>query len=93
MKTLQIIGEIAKRKNISIAQLAKKCDMTTANMYKIMDKNSISTENVEKIAKALEIHPSYFFEDYMIDLVEENKSLIKDFDIYDEKIKSLTTQI
>jgi transcriptional regulator with XRE-family HTH domain len=59
-----IIRELSERKGITLRELSKKIGMSEDGLQKILRKGSTSTANLEKIANALEVPISYFFEDY-----------------------------
>lgn len=56
-----LIKEICKEKGITLKDIALKIDMSEAGMYRAFANNTLKVEALEKIAKALDVPPSYFF--------------------------------
>ncbi len=57
----QRLKELLLRKNISIKDFAKKIEMSEIGLHNALKNNSTKIETIYKIAKALNINPSYFF--------------------------------
>lgn len=62
MANLQIIKELAAKKNLTLDQLSKNLGITPQAMSKIMRENSTRIETLERIAVELGVPVSVFFE-------------------------------
>lgn len=62
MANLQIIKELAVRKNITLDQLSKDLGITPQALSKIMRENSTRIDTLERIASELAVPVAIFFE-------------------------------
>lgn len=62
MANLQLIKELAAKKNITLDQLSKNLGITPQALSKIMRENSTKIDTLERIASELGVSPSVFFE-------------------------------
>lgn len=60
---LLIIKEIARKKNISLVELAKRIGMTNPALHKMISENSTKVDTLEKIAEVLEVPITFFFQE------------------------------
>lgn len=63
MANLQLIKEIAERKNIPLATIASELGITPQALSKIMRNNSTKIETLERIAQILKVSVTVFFDD------------------------------
>ncbi len=71
MANLSIIREMCKERNITLSGLSAKINITYAGMQRILSTNSTKIETLEKIAKALNVNITVFFENKK--LLQENE--------------------
>jgi transcriptional regulator with XRE-family HTH domain len=57
------IKNLAKKRDLNIKELSEKIEMSEANFYKCINRGSIETKHLEKIAKVLNVPVSYFFDE------------------------------
>lgn len=62
MANLQIIKELAAKKNLTLDQLSKDLGITPQALSKIMRENSTRIDTLERIAYELDVPVSIFFE-------------------------------
>lgn len=62
MANLQIIKDLAARKNVTLDSLAKAVEISPQALSKLMRENSTKIETLEKIASVLGVSPAIFFE-------------------------------
>lgn len=58
------IHRIIEHKHLVKKIVAEKCGMTYANLANIKRKSTIDCQLLETICKAIDVSPSYFFDDY-----------------------------
>ena len=63
MNNLNIIKELAERNKISLVRLADACDITVRQLHTICRTGSTKIDTLEKIAVALGVPVSYFFDE------------------------------
>lgn len=63
MVNLQIIKDLAEKKNISIRNLAERVGLKENQIHVMCRTNSTKIDTLEKIAAALNVHVSEFFDD------------------------------
>lgn len=63
MPNLAKIAELYKSKGITLKFLAQKVGMTSTGLIHAMKTDKIKLENLEKIAAALEVPITYFYDD------------------------------
>ena len=63
MANLRKIRSLSETKRIPITELAKQCGLTPQSIHDAINRNSTKTEHLEKIAIALDVPISYFFDD------------------------------
>lgn len=63
MANLQAIKDLAEQKNISIRELADKVGLKENQIHVMCRTNSTKIDTLEKIAKALGVSVSYFFDE------------------------------
>lgn len=63
MANLFLIKQFAEKKNIAITELANIVGVSEQQIHLMVRKNSTKIETLEKIAKALEVPVSCFFEE------------------------------
>lgn len=72
MANLQLIKDIAERKNIPLASIASELGITPQALSKIMRNNSTKIETLEKIAHILRVSVTVFFEEAKCDIRSAN---------------------
>lgn len=77
MANLQLIKTIAEKKNIPITQLAECVGISEQQIHLMVRKNSTKIDTLEKIARALQVSVTVFFD-------EENAITIDDHSAYAE---------
>lgn len=65
MANLFIIRDLAKNKNITLKKVAELLGMTPVGLQKLMERNSTSTETIEKLAEILDVQAGIFFDGYV----------------------------
>lgn len=58
------IHKLIEQKHLVKKEIAEKCNMTYANLCYIKKKSTIDCQLLETICKAIDVSPSYFFDDY-----------------------------
>lgn len=66
MVNLQIIKDIARRKKITIRELAKAANITEQGLQRLIRNNSTTVETIDLIAKKLEVPVGTFFEEAVL---------------------------
>ena len=61
MINLGIIKELCKKKKVKFTDLCKQIGITDAGLYKAINKNKISAEYLDKIAKYFDVSVGVFF--------------------------------
>ena len=64
MANLNKIRALCETKKIHITELAKKCGITPQSVHDAINRNSTKTEYLEKMAEALGVPISYFFDEF-----------------------------
>lgn len=59
--------------NLSVKEIAEKLDTTTQNIYKLFKKDSIDSKYLENIAQLLDLSPSHFFNESVIEKAKTEK--------------------
>lgn len=57
------VKNIANKKGVSLKEIASIIDMSESNLYKCFNRGSIETRHMEKLANALGVPVSFFFEE------------------------------
>lgn len=88
------IKEVAKKKNISLKELALKINVSETGFHQSIRSESMRIDVIEKIAKELDVNVCVFFTDHdnnvdIINLKAEIKSLKKDHKKYEKYISVL----
>lgn len=63
MANLQLIKDIAERKNIPLATIASELGITPQALSKLMRNNSTKIDTLEKIAQILKVSVTVFFDE------------------------------
>lgn len=63
MKNLDIIRVLAVQKKIALSEVASRIGMSPQGLNKIINSNTTSCENLEKIAGVLGVPVGYFFDE------------------------------
>lgn len=78
MANLQAIKDLAERKNISIRELAEKVGLKENQIHVMCRTNSTKIDTLEKIAKALGVSVSYFFDEAVkLDVREAGRDYVE----------------
>ncbi len=64
MANLQLISDLAEKKNITIDQIASAVGLKRGAIYKLISENSTKIETLEKIAAFLQVPTGIFFDDW-----------------------------
>lgn len=72
-----LLKQLLEKKRINIPTLANEIGMSKAGMYQAIDKERLTVDTLEKIAKALSVPVSVFFESGVGDLTEEAQKLLE----------------
>lgn len=67
------IKELARKENITLAELAKRINRNKQSVYEMVEKEDINTGLLRKVAKALNVPMAHFFSD---DPLAETKTVV-----------------
>jgi transcriptional regulator with XRE-family HTH domain len=92
------IKETAEARGISKAELARRLNMSSTNVHKIFKRESVDTQLLSNISKALEHNFfQYFMDEYHSDeITDYNEKLTvykKLIDLLEEKVKPLEARV
>lgn len=72
MANFQKITELLQKKNLAKGEFCKRVGITTQGLRELIARNSTSTETIERIAEALNVHVGFFFDDS--DYIEKGRA-------------------
>lgn len=64
MANLDLIKKLAEKKNMTLTSLADAVGISVTQVHMICKTNSTKIDTLEKIARALDVSPTVFFDDY-----------------------------